>query len=44
MEDGPTLFNLIGQCFQDVKITEWNKVFGKQCADDNDLAKASFKE
>ncbi len=43
-EDSPTLFNLIGQCFQDVSLTEWNNVIGKQCLGDNDLAKASFKE
>ncbi len=43
-EDGPPLFNLIGQCFQDVSLTEWNKVVGKQCLNDNDLAKASFKK
>jgi hypothetical protein len=23
-EGGPPLFNLIGQCFQDVSLTEWN--------------------
>ena len=43
-EDGPPLFNLIGQCFQEVGLTESNKVVGKQCLDNNDLAKASFKE
>ena len=43
-EDGPPLFNLIGQCFQDVGLTKWNKVVGKQCLDNNDLAKASFKK
>jgi hypothetical protein len=44
MEDCLPLFNLIGQCFQDVGLTEWNKVLGKQCLDDNDLAKANFKK
>jgi hypothetical protein len=43
-EDGPPLFNLIGQCFQEVGLTESNKVVGKQCLDNNDLAKASFKK
>jgi hypothetical protein len=43
-EDGPPLFNLIGQCFQDVGLTESKKVIGKQCLDDNDLAKASFNK
>ena len=44
MEDGPTLFDLIGQYFQDVGLTKWNKVVGKQCPNDTNLAKASFKE
>jgi hypothetical protein len=43
-EDSPPLFNLIGQCFQDVGLTESNKVVGKQCLDNNGLAKASFKK
>jgi hypothetical protein len=43
-EDGPPLFNLIGQCLQDISLTKWNKVVGKQCLDNNDLAKASFKK
>ncbi len=43
-EDGPPLFNLIGQCFQDVGLTKLNKVVGKRCLDNNDLAKASFKK
>ncbi len=42
-EDGPPLFNLIGQCFQDVGLTKLNKDVGKGCLNDNDLAKASFK-
>jgi hypothetical protein len=43
-EDGPPLFNLVGQCFQDVGVTELNKIIGKQCLDNNDHAKASFKK
>jgi hypothetical protein len=43
-EEGPPLFNLIGQCFQDISLTKWNKVVGMQCLDDNELAKASFKK
>ena len=43
-DDGPPLFNLIGQCFQDINITKWNKVVRKRCFNDNDLAKASFKK
>jgi hypothetical protein len=44
MEDGPPLFNLIGQCFQDVSLAKWNNVIRKQCLNDNDLAKGSFEE
>ncbi len=40
----PPLFNLIGQCFQDVGLTKLNKVVGKRCLRNNDLAKASFKK
>ncbi len=43
-EDGPPLFNLIGQCFQNVGIAKSNKVIGKRWLDNNDLAKASFKK
>jgi hypothetical protein len=43
-EDGPILFNLIGQCFQDVGLTEWKYVVRKQCPNNTNLAKASFKE
>ncbi len=41
---GQTLFNLIGQCFQDVGLSKWNKDVGKQCPVDTNLAKMSFKE
>ncbi len=37
-EGGPQLFNLIGQYFQDVSLTEWNKVVRKRCLNDNYLA------
>jgi hypothetical protein len=43
-EDCLTLFNLIGQCFQDVSLTKWNKVVEKRCPNNTDLAKASFNE
>jgi hypothetical protein len=43
-EDGLTLFNLIGQCFQDVCLTKWNNVVKKRYPNDTNLAKASFKE
>ena len=37
-EDGPTLFNLMGQCFQDISLTKWDIVVRKQCLNDNYLA------
>jgi hypothetical protein len=43
-EDGPTMFNLIGQCFQDVRLTKLNNVIKKRCPEDIKLAKASIKE
>jgi hypothetical protein len=43
-EDSPTLFNLIGQCFQDVGLPKCNNVVRKQCPYDTNLAKANFKE
>ncbi len=36
------LFNLIGQCFQDVGLTEWTNVITKQCPTDADHTKANF--
>jgi hypothetical protein len=43
-EDGPPLFNLIGQCFQEVGLTKKNNVVGTRCLDNSDFAKASLKE
>ncbi len=43
-EDGQPLFNLIGQCFQNIGLTKLNKVARKQCLNNNDLAKASFEK
>jgi hypothetical protein len=43
-EYGLALFNLTGQYFQDIGLTEYNKVVGKQSPDNINLAKASFKE
>jgi hypothetical protein len=37
-EGGRPLFNLIGQCFQDVSLTKWNKVVRKRCLNDYYLA------
>ncbi len=43
-EDGPTLFNLTDQCFQDVGLTDQNNVIEKRCPDNINLAKVRFKE
>jgi hypothetical protein len=43
-EYGLALFNLIGQCFQDIGLTEYNKVVGKRSPNNTNLAKSSFKE
>jgi hypothetical protein len=41
-DNGPLLFSLLGQCFQDVGLTEWTSVVAKQCPDDADQTKANF--
>ncbi len=38
------LFSLLGQCFQDVGLTEWISVIAKQCPNDADCMKANFNE
>ena len=38
------LFSLLGQCFQNVGLTEWTNVIAKQCPDDADPMKANFDE
>jgi hypothetical protein len=42
--DSSTLFNLMGQCFQDVGLTKWTNVVGKQCPNDMHLTKVNFNE
>ncbi len=37
--DGPLLFSLMGQCFQDVGLTKWTSVIAKQCPEDADRTK-----
>ncbi len=39
---GPTLFNLMGQCFQDIYLTEWTNVVAEQCPNETDCTKANF--
>ncbi len=41
-DNGPTLFNLMGQCFQNIGLTEWMNVITKQCPTNADHAKANF--
>ncbi len=36
-DNGPLLFSLLGQCFQDVDLTEWTSVIAKQCPDKGKL-------
>jgi hypothetical protein len=42
MDDGPLLFNLMGQCFHDVGLTKWTSVIAKRCPDNEDCTKANF--
>jgi hypothetical protein len=41
-DNGPLLFSLLGQCFQDVGLTGWTSVVVKQCPNDADWTKANF--
>jgi hypothetical protein len=41
-EDGLTLFNLMGQCFHDVGLTEWTNIIAKQCPDVTHCMKENF--
>ena len=43
-DSSPLLFSLLGQCFQDVGLTDWTSVIVKQCPDDADCTKANFDE
>jgi hypothetical protein len=43
-DDGPLLFSLLGQCFQDVDLTEWISIVMKQCPNDVDCTKSNFNE
>ncbi len=43
-DNGPLLFSLLGQCFQDVGLTEWTSVVAKQCPNDADCTKANFNK
>jgi hypothetical protein len=39
-DDGPLLFSLLGQCFQDAGLTEWTSIIAKQCSNNADRMKA----
>jgi hypothetical protein len=41
-DNGPLLFNLMGQCFQNVGLTKWTSIIAKRCPDDADRTKANF--
>jgi hypothetical protein len=41
-EDGPVLFSLMGWCFQDISLTKWTNVVGKQCLNDTHLTKENI--
>ncbi len=43
-DNGPLLFSLLGQCFQDVGLTEWTSVVAKRCPNNADWTKANFNE
>jgi hypothetical protein len=42
--NGPLLFSLMGQCFQDVGLTKWTSVIVKQCPEDADCTKKKCDE
>ncbi len=41
-DDGPLLFNLMGQCFQDIGLTKWTSIIAKQCPNNADCTLANF--
>jgi hypothetical protein len=43
-DDGPLLFSVMSQCFQDVGLIEWTRVIAKQCPNNADHTKANFNE
>ncbi len=43
-KNGPLLFSLLGQGFQDVGLTEWTRVVAKRCLNNADCTKAKFDE
>jgi hypothetical protein len=43
-DNGPLLFSLLGQCFQDVGLTKWTSVVTIQCPNNAYRTKANFDE
>jgi hypothetical protein len=43
-DNGPTLFNLMVQCFQDVGLPEWTSVVANQCLNDAQHTKADLNK
>ena len=43
-DNGPLLISLLGQCFQDIGLTEWTSVVAKRCPDNADPTKANFNK
>jgi hypothetical protein len=43
-DNGPLLFRLLGQCFQDVGLTEWTSIIVKQYLADANCTNANFDE
>jgi hypothetical protein len=41
-DNGSILFNLMGQCFQDVGLTEWASIIAKQCPSEADRTNTNF--
>ncbi len=40
-DNGPLLFSLMGQYFQDIGLTKWTSIIAKQCPNDADCTKAN---
>ncbi len=41
-DNGPLLFSLMGQCFQDVGLIKWTSIIAKRCPEDADLTKENI--
>ncbi len=41
-DNGPLLFNLMGQCFQDIGLIEWTSIITKRCPNNADCTKVNF--